>query len=147
MKKKVDINVVGIHLRDGNEEERIDTCSQGVYEIMEDGSVCVIYEEAQDVGGQRIKISNKVTVSNDLRNIEIVRTGAVSSKMVFGPDVYIMDYKTPYGVMQMELLTKKLDVKKDEKDSISEISAEYMLKAGNDILSDSKMIIEIKGRI
>ena len=146
MKKKVDINVAGIHIRDGNEEERIDTSSGGIYEVMTDGSVCVEYEEVQDMGGQRIKVSNKVTVPSDLKSVEIVRTGAMNSKMVFGSEEYTMDYNTPYGSMQMEVITKSLDFKNEENGLIGEISAEYIIKAGDEILSDSKMIIEIKHR-
>ena len=146
MKKKVDINVAGIHIRDGNEEERIDTSSGGIYEVMTDGSVCVEYEEVQDMGGQRIKVSNKVTVPSDLKILEIVRMGAMNSKMVFGSEEYTMDYNTPYGSMQMEVITKSLDFKNEENGLIGEISAEYIIKAGDEILSDSKMIIEIKHR-
>ena len=146
MKKKVDINMAGIHIRDGNEEERIDTSSGGIYEVMTDGSVCVEYEEVQDMGGQRIKISNKVTVPSDLKSVEIVRMGAMNSKMVFGSEEYTMDYNTPYGSMQMEVITKSLDFKNEENGLIGEISAEYIIKAGDEILSDSKMIIEIKHR-
>ena len=146
MKKKVDINVAGIHIRDGNEEERIDTSSGGIYEVMTDGSVCVEYEEVQDMGGQRIKISNKVTVPSYLKSVEIVRMGAMNSKMVFGSEEYTMDYNTPYGSMQMEVITKSLDFKNEENGLIGEISAEYIIKAGDEILSDSKMIIEIKHR-
>ena len=146
MKKKVDINVAGIHIRYGNEEERIDTSSGGIYEVMTDGSVCVEYEEVQDMGGQRIKISNKVTVPSDLKSVEIVRMGAMNSKMVFGSEEYTMDYNTPYGSMQMEVITKSLDFKNEENGLIGEISAEYIIKAGDEILSDSKMIIEIKHR-
>ena len=144
MKKKVEINVAGIHIRDGNEEERIDTSSRGVYEVRADGSVSIVYEEVQDMGGQRIKVSNTVTVPKDLKSVEVVRTGAMNSKMVFGFEEYVMDYKTPYGSMQMEVVTKSLDFKNEENGIIREISAEYIIKSGNEVLSDSKMIIEIK---
>ena len=144
MKKKVEINVAGIHIRDGNEEERIDTSSRGVYEVRADGSVIIVYDEIQDMGGQRIKISNTVTVPTDLKSVEVVRTGAMNSKMIFGPDEYVMDYKTPYGSMQMEVVTKSLDFKNEDSGIIREISAEYIIKSGNEVLSDSKMIIEIK---
>ena len=146
MKKKVDINVAGIHIRDGNEEERIDTSSGGIYEVMTDGSVCVEYEEVQDMGGQRIKISNKVTVPADLKSVEVVRSGAMNSKMVFGLEEYIMDYKTPYGSMQMGVVTNNLSFKNEDNGMIREIYAEYLIKSGDEILSDSKMIIEIKHR-
>ena len=146
MKKKVDINVTGIHIRDGNEEERIDTSSRGIYEALTDGSVRIEYEEVQDMGGQRIKVANKVTVPADLKSIEVMRTGAMNSKMVFGSEEYVMDYKTPYGSMQMEVITKSLDFKNEENGVIGEIYAEYMIKAGDEILSNSKMIIEIKER-
>lgn len=146
MKKKVDINVTGIHIRDGNEEERIDTSSRGIYEALTDGSVRIEYEEVQDMGGQRIKVANKVTVPADLKSIEVMRIGAMNSKMVFGSEEYVMDYKTPYGSMQMEVVTKSLDFKNEANGVIGEIYAEYMIKAGDEILSDSKMIIEIKER-
>ena len=146
MKKKVDINVTGIHIRDGNEEERIDTSSRGIYESLTDGSVRIEYEEVQDIGGQRIKVANKVTVPADLKSIEVMRTGAMNSKMIFGSEEYVMDYKTPYGSMQMEVVTKSLDFKNEANGVIGEIYAEYIIKAGDEILSDSKMIIEIKER-
>lgn len=146
MKKKIDINVAGIHIRDGNEEERIDTSSGGVYQVMPDGTVCIEYDEVQDMGGQRIKVSNKVTVPADLKSVEVVRSGAMNSKMVFGLEEYIMDYKTPYGSMQMGVVTNNLSFKNEDNGMIREIYAEYLIKSGDEILSDSKMIIEIKHR-
>ena len=68
----------------------------------------------------------------------------MNSKMIFGSEEYIMDYKTPYGFMQMEVVTKSLDFKNEDSGIIREISAEYIIKSGNEVLSDSKMIIEIK---
>ena len=144
MKRKVEVNVAGIHIRDGQEEERIDTSSRGVYETHEDGSVCIVYDEIQDMGGQRIKVSNKVNVPGDLKSVEIVRSGAMNSRMVFGSEDYTMDYNTPYGSMQMEVITKDLGFVNEDSGKIREISAEYIIKSGDEILSDSRMIIEIK---
>ena len=70
----------------------------------------------------------------------------MNSKMVFGAEEYVMDYKTPYGSMQMEVITTSLDFKNEENGVIGEISAEYIIKSGDEVLSDSKMIIEIKAR-
>ena len=46
----------------------------------------------------------------------------------------------------MEVITKSLDFKNEANGVIGEISAEYIIKSGDEILSDSKMIIEIKER-
>ena len=60
MKKKVEINVAGIHIRDGNEEERIDTSSRGVYEVRADGSVIIVYDEIQDMGVIELRIDDQI---------------------------------------------------------------------------------------
>ena len=83
----------------------------------------IVYDEIQDMGGQRIKISNTVTVPTYLKSVEVVQAGAMNSKMIFGSEEYIMDYKSPYGFMQMEVVTKSLDFKNEDSGIIREISA------------------------
>ena len=81
MKKKIEVNVTGIHNRQGEPEEKINTVSEGIYEIGADGVSVIEYKEIQEADGHRLVFHNKAVISADRKTMEIQRGGAMSTKM------------------------------------------------------------------
>ena len=47
MNRHVEVNVTGIHSREGEPTEKVETSAEGTYELLEDGSRVVEYDENQ----------------------------------------------------------------------------------------------------
>ncbi len=145
MKKNVDVNVTGIHSRPGEPTEKIITTSSGIYEYLEDGSRILEYDEEQDTGNGKMKVHNKVMLDSDEEKMEIIRGGAIGSKLAFGKELaYDTEYVTPYGTMQMKVVTTSFDFIKVKDEEEMKLMAEYELEISGEVLSNSMIVIEIK---
>lgn len=145
MKQNVEVTVTGIHSRVGEPTEKIETNSTGFFEKLEDGSSVLEYDEEQDMSGASVKVHNKVTIAADESSLELERSGAMSSKLAFGRDMsYDTDYNTPYGTMQMKVVTKSFDFTRVRAEEELKIMAEYALEIGGEVISDSMFVIDIK---
>ena len=145
MRSNVEIGVTGIHSRPGEPTEKITTASIGVYEEMEDGKLLLEYDEEQGVGAAGNKVHNKVVISSDGKSMEINRGGATNNKLKFGEALeYDTEYKTPYGSMNMKVVTKSFDFSKGRTEDEMKVMAEYALELDGQVLSDSMIILEIK---
>ncbi|WP_158588749.1 DUF1934 domain-containing protein [Butyrivibrio sp. X503] len=146
MKKKVEVNVTGIHNRQGEPEEKINTVSEGVYEVTSDGTGIIEYKEVQEADGHRFVFHNKAIISPDKKMLEVQRGGSMSTGLVFseGKD-HETEYNTPYGKMFMNVITKSLAFEEGDVGEIKAV-AEYAIKMGDEIVSDSVITIETKKR-
>ena len=145
MKKNVDVNVTGIHSRPGEPTEKIVTTSMGMYEVLDDGSKIIEYDEKQDTGNGELCVHNKVCIASDGNSMEITRGGDMNSKLAFGKELeYDTAYETPYGTMQMKVVTTSFDFINIRHEEEMKLMAEYELEMGGEVLSDSMIIIEIK---
>jgi uncharacterized beta-barrel protein YwiB (DUF1934 family) len=145
MKKNVDVMVTGIHSRLGEPTEKITTQTSGTYEELEDCSSVLEYDEEQDTGAGMLKIHSRVMISPDGKGMEIVRGGEMKSKLAFANGLeYDTEYNTPYGSMQMKVITKSFDLTRAHQDEGMKLVAEYALEMGGQVLSDSMIVIEIK---
>ena len=146
MKKRVEVNVTGIHNRQGDPEEKINTVSEGIYEISADGTGVIEYKEIQEEDGHRLVFHNKAVISADRKTLEIQRGGAMSAGLVFteGKE-HKTEYNTPYGKMFMKVVTKSLVFEEGDAGEIKAV-AEYAIKMDEEIVSDSVITIETKTR-
>ncbi len=144
MNRKVDIFVTGIHSREGEPTEKVETAVAGVYELLEDGSRIVEYDENQEIGGGEMKVHNKVHIGADMRGVEIIRSGATGAKLYFGEEsVYDTEYATPYGSMQMKVRTNSFDCSNKNDEEIK-VVADYNLEVDGQVISQSMVVIDIK---
>ncbi len=145
MRRNVDVNVTGIHSRPGEPTEKIETFSSGTYEDMEDGRRLVEYDEEQDACRGTMKVHNKVFIASDGRSMEIIRGGEHSSRLEFGEELeYNTEYLTPYGSMEMKIITNNFEFSTSHEEEDMKVMAEYALEMEGKVLSDSIIIIEIK---
>lgn len=148
MNRNVEVNVTGIHSREGEPTEKVETSAEGFFEMLEDGRRVVEYDEDQDLGGSSMKIHNKVCIDADGNRMEIIRGGANNSTLTFGENlVYDTEYSTPYGSMQMKVITHSFDFNKGRNDEEIKVVAEYDLELQGQVVSRSMIVIDIKNAV
>jgi uncharacterized beta-barrel protein YwiB (DUF1934 family) len=144
MKKPVEVCVTGIHSRPGEPTEKVVTNSSGIYQDLEDGRYQLEYEEDQGLDGSS-KVHNKILIASDGTGMEIVRGGENGNRLEFRDSLeYTTEYLTPYGSMNMKIITKSFDFNRSHHDLEMKLMAEYQLEMAGQVLSDSMIIIEIK---
>ncbi len=144
MNRHVEINVTGIHSRQGEPTEKVESSITGTYELLEDGSRIVEYDEDQGAGNNHLKVHNRVRIGPDGRKMEILRAGANRSVLKFGDNMeYDTEYSTPYGSMQMKVRTNSFDCSTRNDEEIK-VVAEYDLEMEGQVVSQSMIVIDIK---
>ncbi len=148
MNRNVEVIVTGIHQREGEPTEKVETVSTGIFELLDDGSRIVEYDEEQDMAGTSMKVHNKVTIGTDGRNMEIIRRGTTNSRLAFGEEMeYDTEYDTPYGSMQMKVKTNSFDFNRNRNDDEMKVVAEYDLEIGGRVVSTSMIVMDIKNAV
>lgn len=130
MEKKAIISIVSnASMEDG---EVIEVVSPGKYIKLDDGYKAV-YEETEISGMDGT--TTTLTISG--KEVLLEREGTTSTKMLFSEkEPSISLYNTPYGMMEITINTKKLNVEVD--DNGGKIKIDYdMAIAGQDSLSTS----------
>ena len=148
MKRNVEVSVTGIHSREGEPTEKVESMATGIYELLEDGSFVVEYEEEQDTAAGCMKVNNRVHIGADGRKMEIVRSGATTSRLTFAEDMeYDTEYATPYGTMLMKVKTNSFDFTKVGGDEEIKLVADYDLEIEGQVVSSSMIVIDIKNAV
>ena len=146
MSREVEVFVTGIHVREGEPTEKVEKNATGSFEILEDGSRIVEYDEHQDEAAS-MKVHNRVEIEPDGLKMAVIREGATRSRLYFGQELeYDTEYNTPYGSMQMKVRTTDFDYSNKNDEEIK-VVAEYDLEIGGDVVSRSMIVIEIKNAV
>ena len=121
--KDVKMKVIGIHKTDQWEDEKIELFTEGVF-YKKNGSYCYEYEDTKlaDEGGGKTKL----VLEGDVLTME--KSGSLSaSDMTFQKGKkHKSAYLTPYGQLNLEVLTTKFNSQVDE-DGKGNIDLEYTL--------------------
>ena len=106
MTKEVMLTIKGMQKYPG--EEPLETRTQVAAEFFERGqSQYVMFEESQEGFTENVKSMLKIK-SNC---VELTKKGLIQSHMTFVPEtLYVSEYKTPFGSMQMGVRTKELRI-------------------------------------
>lgn len=146
MSREVEVFVTGIHVREGEPTEKVETNATGSFEILEDGSRIVEYVEHQDEAAS-MKVHNRVEIEPDGLKMAVIREGTTRSRLYFGQELeYDTEYNTPYGSMQMKVRTTDFDYSNKNDEEIK-VVAEYDLEIGGEVISRSMIVIEIKNAV
>lgn len=148
MNREVEVSVTGIHAREGEPTEKIETTVLGSFEELEDGSVVVEYDENKETGSGTVKAHSKVQIDAQGRSMEVTRSGFSNSRFSFGDDlVYDTEYLTPYGAMLMKVRTNSFDFSRARSDDEIKVVAEYDLEIDGNVISSSMIVIDIKNAV
>jgi len=136
MKKKAIITVDSTVLTD--EEDLIGVVTPGeFYEI--EGGFKAEYDETKISGME----GTKTTMIIRNNSFDLIREGTTETKMEFKNNQQTVSlYKTPYGVMDVKIDTKKLNININENGGT--IKAMYILEIGGQSALKTSLTIDIK---
>ena len=144
MTKNVDILVTGIHSRLGEPTEKIESAVPGTLKELGDGSMIIEYDEEQDTGSGSAVVHSRVHIAPEHDRVEVIRNGLANSRLCFGEGLsYDTVYMTPYGSMNMKVISNSFEVTVMENEDIK-VLAEYVLEIEGNTISNSMVVIEIK---
>ena len=134
MKENVKIEITGIHKVDG-ETEKISNSFDGVC-MFANGKHFILYKEQTEDG----EIKTIIKVADDY--VDISKKGIQQSNMNFiAGELTKSTIKTMYGVMNIDIYTKKLNI--FIKDDFLKIVLGYELKMDESILNSCEMTIVV----
>jgi uncharacterized beta-barrel protein YwiB (DUF1934 family) len=139
MDKKAIVTINSRQIVNG-EEETIELITAGRFYSKENGYY-IVYEETEISGMQGT--TTTVRISGD--SVSIIRFGTTSSRLNFKKGVRdISLYKTPYGVMEIEVMASLLEI--DVGDGGGSLKICYELSTGGQKSSANELLIKIQGR-
>lgn len=131
---EVNIKITGVQIM-GEEQDVTVMEVQGDYKKTEDG--CVI--EYIEKPAEGMEVRNRIVMNSE--STVISKSGAVESEMVFTPGKESsVEYKTPFGVIDMMICCEEVIV--DEKEYSGEITILYDLKSGEQLVARCNTKIE-----
>ena len=139
MDNKAKIHVVGIHDRGEDVPETIE--SEGIcgWDTLEDGTHVIKGEESKDESGELSTTSFRITPVR----IKMVRKGTIASVMVFEKGQnHVTTYNTPYGSMDMKVITNLLEV--TEQKNHLHAHVKYILEMDGQVTSNSDIEINVE---
>jgi uncharacterized beta-barrel protein YwiB (DUF1934 family) len=99
----------------------------------------VEYEETKLSGME----GTKTTIIIRKKSFDLIREGTTETKMEFQNNVRTVSmYKTPYGILDVSIHTKKLDINVNEEGG--DINTIYMLEIGGQAAMKTNLAINIK---
>ena len=136
MNKKAIITVDSAVLNE--EEDMISVVTPGDFYEIEDGFK-VEYNETKISGME----GTKTTIIIRKNSFDLIREGTTETKMEFENNKRTVSlYKTPYGVLDVKINTKKLDI--DIKENGGTINTMYILEIGDQTALKTNLTIDIK---
>ena len=139
MTKQVLVSVKGLQFieNDDEEVEAVELVTLGSYHCR-DNNKYIKYEEGFE--GVEGTAQNLIKVKKDA--LEVRKKGVIDVHMIFEKEKKnISHYATPYGTIQLGIMTLKLDVKERE-DSL-DIKVDYVLEANDEYVADCTLAINV----
>lgn len=133
---EVKIKITGVQIM-GDEQDVTVMEAQGDYMKTEEG--CVI--EYIEKPAEGMEVRNRIVMNSE--STVISKSGAVESEMVFSPGKESnVEYKTPFGVIDMTICCE--EVVYDEDEYHSEIKVVYDLCSGEQLVAHCTTRIEVE---
>lgn len=137
MTKDVIVGIKGIQT-DMFEADEIELVTTGQY-VEKNGKVYITYIDST-IDNEK---ETKTTVKLEENGISILRFGGVNTHMVFEKDkTHITHYETPFGVFEINTLTKEIKVEKEE--DFMEINVSYNLSINHMSMGVNTFTITVK---
>lgn len=137
MTKEIILTISGLHATDGETDDPVEVITPAEY-FFKNGKHYVIYDEVME--GIEGSVKSKIKFTEN--SVELMRTGAASTRMVFEEEKeHVALYHTPMGPLSISLYTEKL-ISSIEEEKIK-LEIHYSLKAEEQVITESSVIIEI----
>ena len=137
MTKDVILTISGLHDTDGESDAPIETMTPAQY-YMKNGKHYIVYDEILE----GLEGSLKSTIKFTEKQVELIRNGAASARMLFQPgQEHMVIYQTPMGPLSISLYTEDMEISVEE-EKIS-LRIDYSLKTEDVVVSESTVNISI----
>ncbi len=137
MTKDIILTISGLHETDGEGDSPIETMTPAQY-FFKNGKHYVMYDEVMEGLDGPLKSTIKFTEDQ----VEVIRNGAASARMVFQPgQENMMLYQTPMGPLSISLYTEEI-VANIEDEHMS-LKIDYSLKTEGTVVSESTVLIDL----
>ena len=137
MTKDIILTISGLHATDGDSDAPIETMTPAQY-YMKNGKHYVVYDEILDGLEGTLKSTIKFTENQ----VELIRNGAASARMIFQPgQEHMVIYQTPLGPLSISLYTEDMEVVMEE--NYMSLRIDYSLKTEDVIVSESTVNISL----
>lgn len=137
MTKDIILTISGLHATDGEKDEPVEVISPGQY-FQKNGKHYVLFEEVME--GLEGVIKSTIKFTED--SVELFRSGAASTRMVFQKDrEHQMIYQTPMGPLSMSVYTDQLLTEIGEEQV--NLTIDYSLKTEGVVITESTVRMNI----
>lgn len=140
--KKVKLKIVGKHIHENVEEDQLELVTEGTLQKTNDG-IYLTYDESEFTGMQGCE--TRLTLDNDI--VKMTRRGeavGIDTEIRFEKGKrYSGYYDTPYGPIEMEVLTNDLINTVNEKDG-GEVDIDYHISLKGLSEGRSRLNIEVR---
>lgn len=137
MTKDIILTISGLHETDGDSDTPIETMTPAQY-YFKNGKHYVVYDEI--IEGLEGALKSTIKFTED--QVELIRNGAASTRMVFQPgQENMIIYQTPMGPLSISLYTE--DITADIGEERMNLKIDYSLKTEGIVVSESTVNIEI----
>ncbi len=137
MTKDIILTISGLHDNEGEMDAPIETMTPGQY-YLKNGKHYVVYDEVLEGLEGTLKSTIKFTEAQ----VELIRNGAASTRMVFQPGhEHMVIYQTPMGPLSISLYTD--DIKMEIEENRINLKIDYSLKTEGIVISESTVHIEV----
>lgn len=136
MTKDIIITVVG----NQDQDNEVTLMTQGSY-YYKDNKHYVFYEEQAEADSETVK--NRICFDSTV--FEMSKKGAVNSLMTFDADnITLTTYHTPYGPLQLEIITNHYEMR--EKENVMEMDIYYALSFGDRDSRDCHVYVKVEAQ-
>ena len=137
MTKDIIVTISGLHETDGDTDAPIETMTPGQY-YLKNGKHYVVFDEMLE--GLEGSVKSTIKFTED--QVELIRNGAASTRMLFQPGhENMVIYQTPMGPLSISLYTEEIRAQIGE--GRMKLEIEYSLKTEGVVVSESTVNIEI----
>lgn len=140
MTKDIILTISGLHETDGESDAPVEIITPGQY-YLKNGKHYILFDEVLEGLEGTIKSTLKISE----KQVELLRSGAASTRMVFEKDQeHNMIYQTPMGPLAISVYTENIisDIKEDEMN----LGITYSLKAEGQVLTESHVRMNVCSR-
>ena len=137
MTKDVILTISGLHDTDGESDAPIETMTPAQY-YMKNGKHYVVYDEVLE----GLEGTLKSTIKFTEKQVELIRNGAATARMVFQPgQEHMVIYQTPMGPLSISVYTDDMEIVIEEEKIALRI--DYSLKTEDVVVSESTVNISL----
>ena len=137
MTKDVILTISGLHDTDGDGDAPIETMTPAQY-YMKNGKHYVVYDEVLE----GLEGTLKSTIKFTEKQVELIRNGAATARMVFQPgQEHMVIYQTPMGPLSISVYTDDMEIVIEEEKIALRI--DYSLKTEDVVVSESTVNISL----